>query len=409
MTARTKLEVRQREIRSELSQLAGKDQITDEVRGQIKKLTDESCANDSKLNAIAVTEGSHQETQDAESRERQQLRGKVSVSKYLSSAAEMRAVDGPEGEFNAALKIGADRFPLEILAPAQSEDRTATDADAGPSAPRRWIDRLFAISAAARLGITMESVGPGLASFPVTATGSTAAQRGRGQAAPDAAWTVQVTELKPTRNATRCLFSLEDVQRIGAGLEDALTRDLRMALIDGIDQAVFKGDDSASEDPGDITGLQTAEITEATLSQANKLKGPQTLAQFVGMVDGKHADSAADLRIVTSVGANTLWSTTMVNAAASNETVAQFLRASGLNWSVRADIDTTTTNGKFGAFVGRGRGIEGAGVAAIWDSASLIRDPYSGAAKGEVALTMNYLWAFGLPRTASFQRVKFVT
>ena len=409
MTQKTKLEVRQREIRSQLSQLAGKDEITDEVRGEIKKLTDESCANDSKLNALDVAEGSHQETQDAESRERQQLRSKVSVGKYLSSAAEMRAVDGPEGEFNAALKIGADRFPLEILAPAQSEDRTATDADAGPSAPRRWIDRLFAISAAARLGITMESVGPGVASFPVTTAGASAAQRGRGQAAADAAWTVGVTELKPTRNATRCLFSLEDVQRIGPGLEDALTRDLRMALVDGIDSTIFKGDDGSSEDPGDITGLQTAEITEATLTQTNKVKGPQTLAQFVGMVDGKHADSAADLRIVTSVGANTLWSSTVVNAATSNETVAQFLRASGLNWSVRADIDTATTNGKFGAFVGRGRGIEGAGVAALWDSASLIRDPYSGAAKGEVALTMNYLWAFGLPRTSSFQRVKFVT
>ena len=36
-----------------------------------------------------------------------------------------------------------------------------------------------------------------------------------------------------------------------------------------------------------------------------------------------------------------------------------------------------TTNGKFGAFIGRGRGLQGAGTAAVWNSGILIRDPYS--------------------------------
>ena len=54
-------------------------------------------------------------------------------------------------------------------------------------------------------------------------------------------------------------------------------------------------------------------------------------------------------------------------------------------------------------------GLNGAGVAAVWEAGELIRDPYSGAAKGEVALTLCYLWDFGLPRTSNFQRIKFVT
>lgn len=37
-----------------------------------------------------------------------------------------------------------------------------------------------------------------------------------------------------------------------------------------------------------------------------------------------------------------------------------------------------------------------------------MRDHYSGAAKGEIALTLSYLWNFGLPRAANFARVKFV-
>ena len=82
--------------------------------------------------------------------------------------------------------------------------------------------------------------------------------------------------------------------------------------------------------------------------------------------------------------------TTIANSTAENQTLAQFLRASEINWSTRGDIENATTNGKFGAFIGRGRGIDGAGVAAVWDAGELIRDPYTSAAKGEVVLTLNY-------------------
>ena len=62
----------------------------------------------------------------------------------------------------------------------------------------------------------------------------------------------------------------------------------------------------------------------------------------------------------------------------------------------REGITETTTNDQFAAFIGRNRGIDGAGVAGVWEAGELIRDPYSGAAKGEVALTLCYLWDFGL-------------
>ena len=34
------------------------------------------------------------------------------------------------------------------------------------------------------------------------------------------------------------------------------------------------------------------------------------------------------------------------------------------------------------AFIGRARGIDGAGVAAVWEAGELIRDPYSGVRDG---------------------------
>ena len=48
------------------------------------------------------------------------------------------------------------------------------------------------------------------------------------------------------------------------------------------------------------------------------------------------------------------------------------------------------------------------GVAAVWEAAQLIRDPYTGAKSGEVALTLSHLWGFKLPRPSNFARVKFV-
>ena len=254
----------------------------------------------------------------------------------------------------------------------------------------------------------MESVSPGVASFPLTATGPSAAQRAKSQAAADGAWTLTVTEMKPTRNAVRLLFNVEDAARL-PNLESALERDLRMALTEGVDRAVFIGDAGATGTAADITGLTTASITEQTITQTNKVKPAETLAAFLGLVDGIHAGMVSDLRCVLAVGAHNLWAGTIANSAAENQTILAFLKENGLECSVRGEIETATANGDFGAFVGRSRGIEGAAVAAVWEGAELIRDPYGGAAKGEVALTLSYLWNFALPRPANFARVKFVT
>ena len=75
----------------------------------------------------------------------------------------------------------------------------------------------------------------------------------------------------------------------------------------------------------------------------------------------QYAASLADVRVVSSVGANVLWYGTVHAATVDNETVAQFLMRSGMAWTVRGGIDTNTANNDFGAYVGpqswnRGRG-----------------------------------------------------
>lgn len=405
MTVEQKIKLAMSRVRQRLNEVSGLegDALTPEIREEAKGLETEY--HDLELRHRASVIGKDEEVEvveDAETREVRRLHGEARVGRYLAAAVEMRSVDGAEHEYAAA--VGASgQFPLQLLAP---EIRRTTDTDSAAN-QGTWLDRLFATAAATRVGVTMRSVPAGVASYPVTTAGATGAQQDRQEATADAPWTVGVTELKPKRGSVRAVFSIEDMARL-PGLEDALRRDLSMALMDSIDLAIFNGDAGPSTASYDIVGLNTASITESTLTQANKVKGPETLAAFLALVDGIHASSLGDLGIVTSVGANVLWGSTVANAAAENQTVAQFLMASGMSWGTRANIATDTADGDFGAYVGLMRGIEGAAVAAVWEAASMVRDMYTGASTGEVAITLNYLWNFALPRTSNFHRLKFV-
>ncbi len=415
---------RQSKERGRVAELAVADALTDETRAELDAIETGTPDLERQLRAAtsaveaeeteqrdAATTG-HKEGLDTEDRERAELRDKVKLGGYVAAAIEQRAAVGAEAEYNAAVGLSGNRFPLELLAPpeqraARVEDRAVTGVDT-TTMPRTWIDRLFAGTASQAVGVTMESVPVGASSHPVTTAGATAAQRGKSQVAADAAWTIGVTELKPKRNAGRLLFNIEDAARI-PGLESALTRDLRMALTEGVDRAIFLGDDTANPNTGDIVGLTTAAgLVEKSITQANKIKGSNVLQVFAELIDGKAAMMPGDLKAVLSVGANTLWSHTLANTGASvDTTIAEFLRRFGLNWLTRGEIETATAAGDFGAFVGLGRGLDGSGVAALWSAGELIRDPYTEAAKGEVALTLCYLWDFGLPRAANFARVTF--
>ena len=413
MTPAQTIQLKLSTCRQRLNELLQVETRSAEEQTEMEALTKEVSSKEPELRAALAAEADPQEvvtpTEDAEGRERRELREKVKVSDHLAAAMEGRGLDGAAQEYNQALGLRATgSFPLELLTPAVEERAVTTTDTAVHAGP--WLDRLFADTAASRLGITFESVAPGIASYPVITGGGTPAQRGKGQDADDGAWTVGVSELKPTRNAVRAVFSEEDAMRL-PGLEEALRRDLAMALTEKVDRTVFEGDSTANPANGDISGLDTlANVVEKEITQANKIKGPETLTAFAELIDGKHSNGLEDLRIVAAVGANSLWLATKISGNnAAIQTMSNFLRDSGLSWTVRGEIEAATTSGKFGAFLGRGRGLQGAGIAAVWNAGNLIRDPYSGGAAGEVALTLSYFWNFGLPRPTNFARIKFVT
>ena len=392
---------------------AGTDAEQEDI-GKADTLTREIRSGEVRYRAAVIQEEQADEearstgTVDTETAELMGLESRASLGGYVTAACEQRGVDGPHRELNDHLGIPANKFPLRLLAPPyEVRAETATDI---ALTPRRWLDRLFAQTAAETLGITFDSCPAGEAAYPYTSAGGDPQQRGKSEDIDDAAWTVGVETAHPTRHGVRAVFNVEDAARV-PGLEDALQRDLRMALVESMDTAMLSGDNNADDTTEDVTGLRThASVTETTLTQTNSTKIAHVLGFLAGLVDGKHATSLADLGVVASVGSNTLWWSTL--AATGNNAdrlMADALVSAGINWMTRAGIDANTANGDFGAYIGRRRNIEGAGVACVWEAGELLRDPYSKAASGQVSLTLAALWNFVLPRAAHFRRLKYVT
>ena len=407
-----KLQLRASEIRGRLAELAKSDEPDVEALSEVETLRTEYVTNETRQSALMIA-GDVPEPIETRTEDHQvaELRSNVDFGRYLAASLAHTGVTGAEREYNDHLGLPADHFPLELLtrdADDELETRAAVDGDAGVS-QSSWIERLFSDTAAAQLGVQMPSVAPGITAYPLLGSTADPVQRGRTEASTDATITATVTEIKPTRSSVRATYSIEDNARL-PGFAEAIGRDLRGAMTEKIDRTIFIGDDGANESTADITGFTTlAGVIELELTQTNKVKADEVLKSLAGLIDGKYAASMGDINVVATVGSNQLWLGTIHNSAASNETIAGFLRANGVSWTTRGDIETATANGDFGAFIGLNRGIANTAVAPVWMGAQMLVDPYSGAAKGEVSLTLNYLWGFQVPRKSNFRRLKYVT
>ena len=414
MTPLQELEVRAADIRRRLGEIADIPETdwTDEITTELSGLRSEHGRNELRQSAMKLAgDGAPVpvETATVPDDKLVELRNSLQFGTYIAAAMGGRPVmAGPELEYNQERGIRDGYFPMEMLADGLPETRAARDGDSQTN-QGSWLDRVFYNSASDRVGISFRTVAPGVASYPITVAGGGGVQRAREEAVTESTYTVAITEMKPTRHAVHGIYTVEDDMRL-PGMADAIERDMRAGLVDSIDLACFKGDAGATGTDADIVGLQTAGITEGTLTQAQKVMADDTLAYFLTHVDGRYAASMSDLSIVTAVGTNTLWYSTIHNSTVDNQTLAQFLMASGVNWTARGDIDGNTDNGTFGAYIGLNRGIDGCGIAAVWDSGQLISDNFGDhATKGEVALDGQLPVESGISPNREFQAFEVCT
>ena len=410
-----RLSIRMSELRTNLNAAVEKRNKSkaaddsDEVRGIVKEIdTSARQLSDVEIEyrAALLQEAEEDEKAgksadpDAEERERRKLVSQARATDIIFEAVEERAATGATAEARSALLGDRARermLPFEFLLPRE-EERTnvtpVTDAAASAGTQASVIERVFTRSVAGRLLVSMPAVAIGESSFPVMTAGTTALQRSPDSAVVAQAGAFTGFSLDPIRLSARYLFRVEDTYRL-RNFESILRRDLAAVMSDKMDDQVINGDGVAPNVNGYLSELAAPANPGATSTHA------AWLALFTGLVDGLNAYTLSDIRAV--IGTESYVNGESVyRGNQSNDTVIQTLqqRSGGITVSSRIPVagnDKRQTNiAALTSYPGRNA------VAPIWKAMEVIRDPYTGAASGQIALTAVMLWNFKILRETGF-------
>ena len=232
--------VRQSETREKLNTLAAVAEPTDSQAADLATLRTEANGIEVELrDALKARDDDDRsdpdgvDHEDAETRERRELRSKARISRFIASAANGRVIDGAEAEVGDAYGcpglVPFGMFEREPNGRAVSvEHRDVTPA---PSTVNRnlgsIVPALFQRSAAAWLGIDMPTVGVGDQGYPVLGTSVTAGVKAKSAAAAESAGAFVVSSAVPRRVTGSFRFQREEAARL-SGMEEALRAESRL-------------------------------------------------------------------------------------------------------------------------------------------------------------------------------------
>ena len=431
MTESQRHSLRLSEIRERINNLNALESLSDEQTTELRGLTAEYPPLEVRYRAALIAEDDHEtrhsnDAVDGETRETVRLLREARIANFMAAAANQRPVANTEADLLSALSIEneAGAFPLRLLdsrldstARAGAEYRADATTDLGAAdeettlTTRPWIDRVFlADNAADFLGVTRETVGAGDRRYVAITGGSSAAAVGRGSRVDAGAMTISTTDVEPRRMSAGYKFRREDVARHGGQLESALRRDLRMVLTEHFDKVLISGE------TGQFNGLLSTGSTKLIQTQVDlKANGPDKPSRndlfeaLSSMVDGRYATMPSHIRALFSRTVYNRIVTTLGNAAADSYTVLELGRRVGFQFAASDHMPTATTANTIVGIASRARGLVGTLMLPIWENATMIVDPYSGAPEGEVRLTLTTL--FGKPtmvRADNWRQIKTI-
>lgn len=437
MTEIQKVQLKQSEVRERLNVLGATEAPTDEQVKELRKLSGEystlevryrallqgTSGDDDKSDAAGKDKSKQDKNKDPQNREKsgdadeggdaeeralKRLQRRVELRAYLQSAMDGKPLDGAEQEFNKALGIGesggAVQVPWEALLPPGWEPREEQRADVAtvPADAMHTenmqpiLARIFQRTAAAFLGITMPMAGIGERRYPVMTGGTTASMEAAGGEVDAGAATYTVTAIEPTRLTARYLFRVEDLAMV-SGLEASLRSDLRDVMGDELDRQLLTGN-------GTAPNLAGVFDNDSGLAAPAEPSAEATVSTYIDtitdQVDGTNAYSTGDVRLL--IGTDTLKHAAKKFITGTDTSALTYINRLSGGYRVSARVPALAAKKQEGMAVR----MNGVAVAPVWPTLSLIRDVYSGAAKGEVALTAIALYGFKIVRTNGWVRIK---
>ncbi|KDA03069.1 phage major capsid protein [Hyphomonas oceanitis] len=397
MLQSVKLQRRQSEIRQKLSELVGKDEpSTDEVR-EIETLDTEFRSNEIRYRAALVTENDErreagEEIENRSDKEWSDLVDKFELRQVALYYDEGRALDGHTAEIVQELRSsgGFRGVPVPWQALEQRAGETVSSGTPDPVRTAPIIDRLFPQSVAGRMGLQMVAIESGSLEYPVTTSSVSAGWQATetGAVAGPTVYAVTDRPLAPDNTLGITMkITRKALKQSGAGLEQAIRRDMASAIGASLDQAIFLGQGSSGQPLGLVYGASTYGINETSVDAA------ATWAAFreaiVAFMTNNAAGAASDVRILMrpecwsalddaliSGTAVSEWDRLVKNVGAQNVVVSSNALADPAGSPLGTDaVLMTSAGGVAPGFVG------------LWGAVDVIRDPYSDAASGGLRLT----------------------
>ena len=386
MTNTQKITLGLSEVRQRLNAIAGLegDAFTDEIRTESEKLQREYGDLETRQRSAIIADGetATRAATDGEGTEIRQLVQRASLGAFLHGVARERAVDGSEAELRAALNLEGDQIPIDVLMPPRVEERAdaATNVAASVAETQQSIaGRIFSQTAGGYMGVDRPTVAVGESIYATLSTGATADFRSDGVAKDAKAATFTTKTVAPSRVTARYLFSMESTVRL-RGMEEGLRADLAATLGDKLDAVALTWQAAVADTSPEVEGIIN-QLTAPTDPSIISTWTDYVLA-YSDRVDCKYSADGSNVRLLVHPDAYKLAALLQVNV--SGELVLNTLPRGRFRASANMPASVSDVSRAITYAAGPRRGY----VQPVWRALTAIRDPYTKAAEGQVALTV---------------------
>jgi HK97 family phage major capsid protein len=393
-----KISRRQSEIRQQLAELVAKVETSEDEIRSIEALDREYKANETKYRGalIAEAEERREAGRDLETREGSQwadLARRFEVRQaVLALAEEGRALTGATAEVVSELRsAGSFRgipLPLECLEVRAGE--TVSSGVPDPLSTLPIVDRLFAPTAAARMGVAVVNIPAGAVEWPLTVSnvsGSWSASETGNVGGPTVFSTAE-RKLSPASTfGVQLRVTRRALLQTGAGLEAAIRRDLSSALTVGLDRAAVLGSGASGEPAGLIAGAAGYGIASTAIGAAASWSAFR--AAIVAFIAASAATGPGDVRVMIRPEVWAALDGTLIAGTAVSELdrLLGAIGAGNLIVSTNGLAAPTGSPAASSALLTTSAGGLPPAWMGVWNGIDLIRDVYSDAQSGGVRLT----------------------
>lgn len=393
MLESVKISRRQSEIRQTLAGLVAKEKPDENELRQLSDLDLEFRNNETRYRAALISEDEERsaakgELETRSDRDYADLIGRFELRQVALALDEGRPLDGATAEVVSEMrsKGGYRGVPVPWQALEKRAGETVASGTPNPLRTMPIIDRIFADSAAVRMGASIINIDSGAVEYPVV-TSSVAAGWANGETASVAGPTVFATTDKALApNSTLGItmkITRKTLKQSGDALEQAVRRDMHSAIGVALDKAVFLGSGASGEPAGVLVGSYGITSTPVNAGAswaafraavkrfliANAATGPGAVRLLIR--PEVYDDMDGDLITNTAVSE---WDRLTKNIASPVMSSNALAAPTGSPLASKALL-TVTVGGVAPIFVG------------TWGGIDLIRDPFSDAASGGLRLT----------------------